>query len=397
MFSNSSNTCTIPASLIIGGPFWHLQRRLGLLGPDQLPRTSTALLFAALAWLPPALLSVAQGSAWSAALGGRAFLLDPSPYARLLIGIVVLVITERIAKERGAVLVRQFTNAGLVPPEQLAGFATALQRANRLSSSPLAEAVILGLAYAASIIGVVVSLREVRESWGGTWVDEHVQLALAGWWVLLISLPLFWFLLVRWFWRFVVFIRLMWDISQLKLRLVATHPDRSGGIGFLGLYPLLFIGFVFAFSTVVASTALRLVLFANWPVKSVAGPFAALVVVALVFFVGPLAVFTPALLRLKRRAVLTYGALAAEHHRAFERKWLNRPPEAGAESLGAPEISSLADLISAVRSINDMRVIPAGKDTLMPLLIATAVPWLPVLATQVPLVELLKLVAKGVL
>jgi hypothetical protein len=384
------------SSIIIGGPFWRLQHRLGLLAPDGLPRASTALLFAAVAWLPPALLSVAQGTAWSAALGGRAFLLDPGPYARLIVGIVVLVITERIAAGRGAVLIGQFTRAGLVPPNEAAAVATALQRAHRLSVSPLAESIILGLAYAGSILGIVVSVREVQESWAGNWVDGQAQLSLAGWWVMLIGVPLFWFLLVRWFWRLVVFIRLMWDISKLKLRLVATHPDRSGGIGFLGLYPLLFAGFVFAFSAVVASSALRLVLFADWPLKSMAGPFVALVVVVLVFFLGPLTVFTPALVRLKRRGVLTYGVLAAEHHRAFERKWLNRP-EVGTESLGAPEISSLTDLTSAVRSISDMRVIPAGKETLLPLLIATALPWLPVLATQVPLVELLKMLAKGVL
>jgi hypothetical protein len=37
------------ASIIIGGPFWRLQQRLGLLGPDGLPSVSTALIFAAVA------------------------------------------------------------------------------------------------------------------------------------------------------------------------------------------------------------------------------------------------------------------------------------------------------------------------------------------------------------
>ncbi len=382
--------------IIIGGPFWRLQQRLGLLGPDGLPLASTALIFAAVAWLPPALLSVAQGTAWNETLGGRAFLLDPVPYARLIIGIAVLVITERIAKERGAALIRQFTNAGLVPPEERVGLTTALQSAQRRSSSPLAEAIILGLAYASSMIDAVAQVWEVRESWAGNLVDGHVQFSLAGWWALLVSVPLFYFLALRWFWRFVVLIRLLWDVSKLKLRLVATHRDLSGGIGFLGLYPLLFAGFVFAFSTVIASTALKLILYANFPPKSIAAPFVLLVVVVLVIFVGPLTVFMPALKRLKRQALLTYGVLACEHHRAFERKWINRGA-VGVESLGAPEISSLADLTASVRTISDMRTIPAGKETVMPLLIATVVPWLPVVATQVPLVELLKTVAKGLL
>jgi len=43
------------------------------------------------------------------------------------------------------------------------------------------------------------------------------------------------------------------DMARLRLRLAATHPDRSGGIGFLGQYPILFVGVVFALSCVAAS------------------------------------------------------------------------------------------------------------------------------------------------
>lgn len=57
-------------SLVIGGPFYRLQERLGLLGPDLLPPLKTALFFALIAWLPLALLSMAQGTAWNEALGG---------------------------------------------------------------------------------------------------------------------------------------------------------------------------------------------------------------------------------------------------------------------------------------------------------------------------------------
>jgi hypothetical protein len=223
-----------------------------------------------------------------------------------------------------------------------------------------------------------------------------VQWSLAGWWTLLLSLPLFWFLVLRWFWRFVAWTRLLWDVSKMKLRLVATHPDRCGGIGFLSLYPPMFAALVFALSCVTASAALQVILFADWPLRSLVAPFLAWVALVLLFFVGPLCVFAPALLRLKKRALLAYGVLASEHNRAFERKWV-QGKKAGKEALGAPDVSSLTDLATAVQLIHAMRVIPAGLEAVIPLLIATGLPWLAVVLTQVPVMELLTLVMNALL
>lgn len=391
-----SKRTTPTFSLVIGGPFWRLQRRLGLLGPDRLPRTSTALLLAAIAWLPAALLSLADGTVWNETLGGRSFLLDFTAYARFIVAIVVLVFTERVAEVRGAALVRQFSDAELVAPDDRTAFTAAMRRADRRSSSALAEVIILGIAYGASVHGLFLQVSELDRSWIGNLVDGHTQLSFAGWWMLLVSLPLFWFLVLRWFWRFAILTRLLWDFAALNLRLVATHPDRSGGLGFLGLYPPIFAALVFALSCVTASAALEVILFAGWSLRSLVAPFLVWVALVLIFFVGPLTVFAPALANLKRRALLAYSVFACEHNRAFERKWVQRA-KAGPDALGTPDSSSLTDLTTAVQSIRAMRLIPAGSETFVPLLIATVLPWLAVLTTQIPLVELLTMIVKALL
>jgi len=144
-------------SLIVGGPFWRLQRRLGLLGPDRLPTVKTAVLFAAVAWLPPALLALLQGVALSETLGGRAFLLDFGAYARFIIAIMMFVVTERFADELGAVLLRQVTDAGLVPPEEQAGFKAALQRADQRTRFARGEALMLCISFAVSVASLFSS------------------------------------------------------------------------------------------------------------------------------------------------------------------------------------------------------------------------------------------------
>lgn len=383
-------------SLVIGGPFYRLQQRLGLLGADNLPPWRTALLFSLVAWLPPAIFSVMQGFAWGGVLGERAFFLDFSVHARFFVAVLMFTVMESIAERRIAAIIPQFNKAGLVPPDEQQRFSAALARADRRSSSSLAELVVLVVAYAATLLGVANHLSVLQTSWLGSLVDGNTQLTLAGWWALLVSFPLFWFLLLRWLWRFAVWSILLRDLAGLKLRLVATHPDKSGGIGFLGLFPPTFAALVFALSGVTASVILQKIVFAGMSLQSVGHIFAVWLLLVVVIFVGPLAIFMTPLKLLKKRALLEYGELASVHNRAFEARWVRGKPVTD-DVLGTPDISSLADLAAGFDAVRSMRLIPAGQEAFVPLVVAASVPWLAVAATQVPLVEILKTVAKALL
>jgi len=59
------------------------------------------------------------------------------------------------------------------------------------------------------------------------------DLSLAGWWYGYVSLPIFQFLLVRWYFRLFIWTRFLWQVSRIDLQLIPTHPDRVGGVGFL--------------------------------------------------------------------------------------------------------------------------------------------------------------------
>ena len=68
---------------------------------------------------------------------------------------------------------------------------------------------------------------------------------LAGWWYLIVSLPLFQFILLRWYFRLFIWARFLWQVSRLPLAYAPMHPDRMAGIGFLprishAFTPLLF-------------------------------------------------------------------------------------------------------------------------------------------------------------
>ena len=62
----------------------------------------------------------------------------------------------------------------------------------------------------------------------------HLHLTTADYWYAFVSIPIFQFILVRWYLRFFIWFRFLWQVSRLHLHIVATHPDRSDGLAFLG-------------------------------------------------------------------------------------------------------------------------------------------------------------------
>src|SRR5215813_3802920 len=81
---------------------------------------------------------------------------------------------------------------------------------------------------------------------------KNLHLTLAGTWYSWVSLPIFQFLLLRWYVRFAIWYRLLWRISKLKLQLLATDPDQAGGLAFLGKSSYAFSPILFAQGAVLA-------------------------------------------------------------------------------------------------------------------------------------------------
>ena len=77
-------------SLVAGGPFYRMLRRLGLLGADQLTTSRTATVLAMFAWLPPALLAAVQMLA-DGSYQGWGYFTDLTVPARFLIAIWALI------------------------------------------------------------------------------------------------------------------------------------------------------------------------------------------------------------------------------------------------------------------------------------------------------------------
>ena len=385
----------MPMSFNRLGPFYRMQRRMGLLTDTDLAAGRRALLFVAIAWLPVLLLAALQGFALNDH-HERAVLFDFSAYA-YAVAIFAFVLMEQASETRMAGLISQFVAQDIVPETSRGQFAEVRRKMERRTGSTIAEGIILVGAY---VVAYVSLQRAAARIDGGTWfgaaVDGSLQLTFAGWWTLLIALPLFWFLLGRWVWRFVTWGWLLRDVAGCDLKLVATHADRCGGLAFIGQYPNTYLMFVFALSTVVAAMVLKHVVYTGAELMSFKFALIGLIAFLAVAFVVPLTAFVPVLSALKKTGLRRYSVLVTRHNLAFEAKWIDGAQARDEYALGSPDISSLADLAASYGTIRSIRPLPVTKETIMPLILAALIPFIGVALTQVPLKQILAEV-KGLL
>jgi hypothetical protein len=375
-------------SLVAGGPFHALLRRLELIGADQLPTRRAAIILALLAWLPPALIAVTQ-TLIDSSYSGWGYFTDWTAYTRYLIAIAVMVATERYADGRFLILARHFREARLLSGDSLPALQAALVTADRRSSSAVAEGVILLAALVFTGVTASYSVALAGSSWEGTVVGGEVVLSWAGETARLLSAPLFLFLVLRWVWWFLVWGVLLFRLSRLPLQLTPLHPDRAAGLGFLAIYPSIFSGFVFALSCVIASSMVKDLGLERHSAELVWFAIGGWLTFALILFLGPLLVFVAPLYATRERALLQYGRLASQHHLAFHQKWIGEA-RSGQDLMGSPDPSSASDLNASVQAVRDMRVVPVDAVAVIQLVVAAGIPMLAVVATQIPLEDLVK-------
>jgi hypothetical protein len=376
-------------SLLIGGPLFQALRRARLTGEGlQLVRRRIVVM-AILAWVPLLVLSAIDGKAWGNAVAVP-FLRDIDAHLRFLIALPLLIVAEIVVHQRSRPVVAQFVTMGLVGAAVRDRFDAAIQSAQRLRNSLLAEVLLLALVYG---LGIFVVWRYYVALGAATWYATPAsggrQLHLAGWWYFLVSLPLFQFLLVRWYYRIFIWGRFLWQVSRIDLTYAPMHPDRLGGLGFLTRIGYAFAPLLLAQGTLLAGMMANRIFFGGDKLTDFKLEIFTFVATMVAVVLAPLLVFVAPLSRARRAGLREYRHLAKRHLDEFEAKWLHGGAEAGEQLVGNPDVSSLTDMASSFDVVREMRVIPITRDLVVQLVVVTMVPIAPLLLTMISLEELL--------
>lgn len=377
-------------SLVLGGPLFQLLRRTHLADDALLLLRQRIIVISLFCWLPLLALSALERTA----LGGNVtvpFLLDADVHVRFLAVVPLLIAAELVVHRRMRPLVQQFLERKIIPVEAMAQFDAAIDAAIRLRNSVLAEVLLIVFVFA---VGNLLIWRHYMALDAATWYAtpsaEGSKFSFAGWWYAYASIPIFQFLLARWYFRLFIWMRFLWQVSRIELSLVPTHPDRVGGIGFLANTAYAFMPVLMAHGALLAGNLANRIFHLGAALPNFKMEILLLVTLLLAIVLGPLLVFAPQLAQAKRTGLREYGGLAERYVREFDTKWLRGGAPADEALVGSGDIQSLADLGNSYEVVRSMRIAPVTRDTILRLAAATLIPLLPLMLTMMPLEELLR-------
>lgn len=365
-------------SLVLGGPLFQFLRKAHLEG-DHLELLYRRVIFiTAIAWLP--LFILAFLSPWSGSSSRVSFFQDVEVHARFLVALPVLIAAELIVHTRIRPAVRRFVERRIVLPQDMPRFRAAVESAIKLRNSIPLEVGLLAIVYTVGLWVWNSRVGPTVATWyampGGRW-----NLTPAGYWYVFVSIPLLQFILLRWYLRFFVWYRFLWQVSRIDLNLIPTHPDRAAGLAFLGGSAYAFGPILFAQGAMLAGVIASRVLYGGENLLSFKLQAAGVVAFFVFVILGPLLMFTPQLERAKRKGLADYGLLAQRYVENFQQKWVKQEPIASEELLGTGDIQSLADLGNSFALVREMRAVPFGLQDITRLAAATAAPLIPLLFT----------------
>jgi hypothetical protein len=366
-------------SLVLGGPLYQVFRRAHLSGPalEQLGRR--ILLLTGIAWLPLLVLTAATGRAWGPP-SPLPFLRDIEAQVRFLVAFPIFIAAELVVHQRTRTTVEQFLKEGIIRPVELPRFDAAIASALRLRNSVSLEVALLVVVFTGGQLIWKGNIALDVPSWYAAPDGGELRATAAGLWFSLVSLPLTQFFLLRWYLRLLIWFRFLWQVSRLDLHLVPTHPDRAGGLAFLGKGTYAFGSILFAQGALLAGVIGTRVLYGGETLMSFKGEAFGLVGFFILVMLAPLAVFSPRLSRAKLAGLSQYGALASAYVSAFEKKWI-LGAAGDPELLGTADIQSLSDLSQSYSIVQEMKVVPFSVKDITRLAAVTAAPLLPLALT----------------
>ena len=348
----------------------------------------------AVAWLP---LFVFSAVGRRVATGAHVpFLLDLDLQARLLVALPLLIAGEVVVHRRMPIVVRQFVERRIVAGEARVAFDAAVGSALARSQSVVVEMVLLLCVYTVGFSIPVSTASLTGSTWYAQPSDASMVLTPAGWWFFIVSRPLFQFVLLRWYYRFFVWNRFLWQVSRLRLHLIPTHPDRRAGLGFVFALSDVFAPFLLAHGALVAGRVANGVVHAGLTLSHYELELVAIPAGAILLVLCPEFVFALTLWRTKLTGLRQYGIFAQRYVREFDHKWLHPQTPAAEGLLGSPDIQSLADLANSFDVVQQLRLLPT-RDTILRLALFAAAPLAPLPLAVVSGRELLERLVKMML
>ena len=370
-------------SVVLDGPLYRFYLRAGLARPPLELLWRRILGISLFCWLPPLVLSLFEGRFLDRV--SMPFLYDVEVHSKLLVAIPLLIGAEFIAHQRIAGITGQFLDRGIIAPEDRGRFEHLVASAVRWRSSAAVEVV---LAVCVLTGGYRLWTHNVAlgvSSWYGTNANGQTHLSPAGYWYAFVSLPVLRFLLLRWYFRLLIWYRFLWRVRALPLHLNLFHPDRAGGLGFLSGSAYAFVPVPAAQTVMISGMIASRIWYTGATLPAFKMEILGVALFLLVVLLFPLTFFAVKLMMARQAARWELGALASRYVSEFHHKWIEDDEVQPEPLLGAADLQSLADLGNSYAVVDEMRIVPFDRGDVLRLSALILAPLAPLALTLIPL------------
>jgi hypothetical protein len=372
-----------------------------------------ALVLPLVTWLPTAILALAgTPPAFTYRMDASNFFADFAAYAQFWLGLPLFVLAEAIASVTTRSASLEFATSGVIRQHDLPRLEALHRRFNGVQRRAWSDGLCVLLAYALSLAtvwpefehgplhGTWHTFTPAQDTWHVLTCHGTRCLTPAGQWEFFFALPLLNYWWLRHVWKVLLWWLYLRALSRFRLDLVATHPDYTGGIGFISTVQGHFAWLILAYgvTNVAATVGYKLALEgAGFSEPPVWGPILGFAVGAPLLFLLPLFMFTRQLYRTKRSARRLYRQRVMEQARVFEAELLPRSAAESTTMSGALDLSVMAQFSRLFEISTHMRVVPFDWRSVSQLIGSTfgAIAMiLPALHLQGPLSALLAILQK---
>jgi hypothetical protein len=363
-----------------GGILWKIVDRTKFEAKSLRQQLSFIIGLMLLCWLPIAVMSFFK-LGWDQFY--LLFLRDIATHVRFLFVLPVLLFARRSLNTSFNKAIDFFHQTKIVDESNSEGFEKIMDWLKKWSNSKIVDIILIILVYS-----VFYFQEQGKINKSVTYAPWHIvddKITAAGWWYLIVSLPVLQMLLYRWLYTILLWIIFLRKISRLDLRLSALHPDGVAGLGFLQYTQLSFFPVALAFSALTAAVMNNVIIFSKASLVDYKIAVGSILLLVLLLFILPLLQFLPLLAKVKRKYFLQYSLEAWPIARKYEEQ-LKTFSLTGEEN---PDASWHVDLVGSFEKTKEMKIILIDKTQLIAFAAAVILPFLPVLAQQVPLKEII--------
>ncbi len=355
------------------------------------------LVLSGIAWLPLAVLALIEGTFITDDIT-IPFVRDVVPYVRGLVIIPLLVMADNVIEPMMVRIVRYLRVSGVVPESEQESLNSAVKRMTYLMNIKWIQLIIVALAILVSwwlrTDYVDMWKEEGVTSWALHLVDGEVNETMAGLWFLFVTSPLVTFLFYRWIWRYIAWVIFLYRISRMKLELYASHTDLAGGLGIFGGAQSLFAILFLVMAAMISSQIANNLLYEGDVLLDVRVVILVFIICSIILIEAPLLFFTRKLFKLKRVALVEYGALQHQISADFHHHWIS---DEGKKLVDSMQPSAMADYSAVYEIVSSMRIVPLNPKVILVLAVILVLPFLPLALTEQSIWEVLQMIGGSLL